>query len=59
MTRWVTETVPVNIYGDMRETSYNADWQSDYAKYLQENNLVLDAAGNPVKKGERNELTNS
>jgi hypothetical protein len=50
MTRWVTDTVPVNIYGDMRETSYNADWQSDYAKYLAENNLVLDGNGNPVKR---------
>jgi hypothetical protein len=50
MTRWVTTAVPVNNYGDMGETSYNADWQSDYAKYLADNNLVLDAAGNPVKK---------
>lgn len=50
MTRWVTDTVPVNVYGDIRETSYNADWQSDYAKYLAENNLVLDGNGNPVKR---------
>lgn len=47
--------VPVNNYGDMRETSYNPNWQSDYAKYLAENNLELDDAGNPVKKGESNE----
>lgn len=54
MTRWVTDTVPVNTYGDMVETSYNADWQSDYAKYLAANNLVLDKTGNPVKKEESN-----
>lgn len=55
MARWITDMVPINVYGDMRETSYNPNWQSDYAKYLASNNLVLDAAGNPVKKGESNE----
>lgn len=55
VTRFITDMVPINNYGDMLETSYNPNWQSDYAKYLDENNLVLDAAGNPVKKGESNE----
>lgn len=50
MTRWVTNTVPINVYGDQCESIVNLDWQSDYAKYLEENGLVLDKTGNPVKK---------
>ena len=47
---FTTYPMPVNNYGDTKEVIELTGWQSGYAKYLQDNNLELDAAGNPIKK---------
>lgn len=59
MADFTTDTVPVNNYGDLREVLIISNWQSDYAKYLAENNLVLDKNGNPVKEEDGNVQRNT
>lgn len=49
MTSFATDSAPVNLYGDTADVLIINNWQSGYAKYLADNGLVLDAAGNPVK----------
>lgn len=55
MSKFAIVNAPVNLYGDTKDVLLISDWQSGYAKYLAENNLELDAAGNPVKKGKKDE----